>query len=309
MTIEIPTFGSPPDWDDSHRYTKKLNVEMLRCSDRSGRFGPVNVLHTNTDLESVRSETDRIISLMDEMRFDVRREPRPKINSINDIDVVIVGSKRAHADKARYLIKRMSQGFLRLVPEWDGLWYGTDYTPNPLPNIRPLCAGSTFALEAVSLIHAHIRRREDSMAWRGSYVSMLVDIEDSIDDIMNTGGKVAAEKICAFENRVRRDGCWGDESDLFFAAVAVIRDARNMASHTQTHRSQKKRKSQEATLKNMINDFNTRADKYSRSYLKSEYDESAPDHDYKRLKWINSLAQVAVDWVSEYAQHTRSALK
>ena len=301
VAADIPIFGSPPNWDDS-RNAPDLKIEMLRCKDRSGPLEPVNVLHANTNLDSVRNETGRIISIMAEMGFDVEREPNPVIKSRNDIDIALVGSEQASSDMARDLMKRMSLGFLRLVPEWDVLWYGTDYTPSPHQDIKPLCTSSTFSLEAVCLIHAHIRRREDIVAWRGSYVSMLIEIENSIDDIMNTGGKEAWEKIHAFEDKVRRDGRWGSEADLFFAAVAIIRDARNMASHAQDHRSEKKRREQENALKKMISCFDELADKYERSYLKAEYDESASDHGYKRRKWINSIAQVAVAWIDGYAK-------
>ena len=72
--IDVPVFGSEPDWNQCHLHEQDLRIETLRCTDRRrnpGKF--VNILHASTDLESSRDATDRLVSLMGEMGFNCQR--------------------------------------------------------------------------------------------------------------------------------------------------------------------------------------------------------------------------------------------
>ena len=39
---------------------------------------------------------------------------------------------------------------------------------------------------------------------------------------------------------------------------------------------------------------------HQRPHLKFKHDTSEPNSDYKRLKWMNGLAQIAVAWITDY---------
>ena len=72
--IDVPVFGSEPDWNQSHLHGQDLRIEALRCTDRRRNPGEfVNILHASTDLESSRDATDRLVSLMAEMGFNCQR--------------------------------------------------------------------------------------------------------------------------------------------------------------------------------------------------------------------------------------------
>ena len=307
MNIDTPTFGSEPDWNKSKIYGSSLRIEMLWCTDvRGDQSKSVNVLHASTDLESANSSMDRFILLMKEMGFDCRRESGLNTDASSglgaDIDVVIVGSDQNHSNNANYFIQRIALGFLEIVPELDVLWYGTDYTPQQPQDMNLQCSNRAFSVEAACLVHSHARRRKDIAMWRGLCVSMLLRIEDIIDGMLNTWNREAWKKIHMFEDRIRKDGRWGPDADLFFAAVAVILDARNVAAHTQDNMPAKKRQEQEAISKNLTDCFNKLAEMHRRPYLKFKHNISIPDRAYKRLKWMNGIAQIATTWIYKYSQ-------
>ena len=93
----------------------------------------------------------------------VKHESGTTIRNGAEVDIVIVGSEAASREGVRYLIQRISSGFLGLALRWDVLWYGTDYTPQPdLPlTMAPLCSDRAFAMDGICLAHTHIRRRDD----------------------------------------------------------------------------------------------------------------------------------------------------
>ena len=305
--IDVPVFGSEPDWNQCHPYGQDLRIEALRCTDRRrnpGKF--VNILHASTDLESSRDATDRLVSLMGEMGFNCQRrggsyfEPS---SDQSDVDVVIVGCDKNHHNDVAYFIKeRMARGFLEIVPELDVLWYGTDYIPQPPQNMDLLCSDRNFSVEAACMVRAHIRRRGNIEMWRGSCVSMMIRIENIIDRMLNTGSDGAWIKIHRFEDRVRKDGQWGPDADLFFAALTVIHDARDMASHPSDRMPDRRRREIKIISKHLADNFNNLADMHRRPYLKFKHGTSEPTLDYKRLKWMNGLAQIAVAWITNYSK-------
>ena len=304
VTIDPPVFSSAPDWDQVH-HERDLHIEMFRFTyKREDPIKSVNVLHISTDLESARGTMDRLVSLMSEMGFNSQYEDGLDVaKALDGTDVTIVGCDKSHHDDVRYFIQeRIARGFLQIEPESDVLWYGTDYFPQPPSGMDILCSEQNFSVESVCMIHAHSRRRDNIEMWRGSCVSMMIRIENIIDEILNTWNKDTWTKIHRFENKVREDGRWGPDADLFFAALAVIHDARNMAAHSNDHTPSTKQQKKKIISKHLTDNFNSLADMHKRCYLKFKHDTSAPNIDYRRLKWMKGLAQIAVVWITKYRQ-------
>lgn len=303
-TIDVPVFDSKPDWDQVNSHEGDLHAEMLYFTDEhKNSTKSVSILHASTDLESAQDAVNRLVSLMRETGFDCQRDDGIDTYRYSDVgvDMTIVGcDKRRHNDAIYFIQQRMARGFLSIAPELDVLWYGTDYLPRPPAGIGTLCSDRNFSVEAACMIRAHSRRRDNIETQRGSCISMMVRIENIIDGMLDTWDKNARTKIRLFENKVKKDGRWGLEAKLFFAALAVIRDARNAAAHPGDHVPPKMQQKKKKISKRLMNNFNSLANMYGRHYLKFEHDTSAPNMDYKRLKWMNGLAQVAVTWIDNY---------
>ena len=304
--VDAPVFGSEPDWNQLHRYGKILQIEMLRFADEHKDPDKlVNVLHVSTDLESAQGTIDRLVLLMGEMGFNCQREDGLYVKHDRscdaDVDVVIIGCDRSHHDDVAYFIqKRISHGFLEISPELDVLWYGTDYSPQ-LDAKRPLLySDHDFSVKSSCMIHAHIRRRDNIEMLRGLCISMMVRIENIIDGMLNTWNKGTRTKIHRFEDRVRKDGRWGPDADLFFATLNIIRNARNMAAHSNEYISNKKQLKRKLETEHLTDTLNKLADRYERRYLKFKHDISFPNTYYRHLKWMSGLAQIAVAYITDY---------
>ena len=284
-----------------------FHIEMFRCTDSNGvRSRYVNILHVSTDLDGTCYETDRIAQFLKEMGFDIRHEQGLEPRNGIGVDVVIVGSETARFDDAAYLIRRIPVGFLGLVLNWDVLWYGTDGTPRHdlPPNMQPLCSSNAFSTDGICLVHAHIRRRDDLPAWRGLFLTTLIAIEDYVDKMMGTWNEHSAyKKICKFKDRVKSDGRWGSDAELFFAAVDVIRITRNMGSHPLSNLPEEKLKKEEDEMSRLLAEFDELAVKHGCPFRLPRFVTlMSPEHTHALLKWLTSLSQVAVVWIAEYSK-------
>ena len=307
MTTNAPKFGSLPDWREFAHPMAGFHIEMFRCTDSNRvRSRYVNILHVSTDLDGTRYETNRIAQFLKEMGFDIRHEQGLEPRNGIGVDVVIVGSETARFDDAAYLIRRIPVGFLGLVLNWDVLWYGTDGTPRPdlSPGVQPLCSSNAFSTDGICLVHAHIRRRDDLSAWRGLFLTMLIAIEDHIDKMMGTWNEHSAyKKICKFKDRVKSDGRWGSDAELFFAAVDVIRITRNMGSHPLSNLPEEKLKKKGDGMDELLAKFDELAVKHGCPFRPPRsVTPMPPEHTHALLKWLTSLSQVAVVWIAEYSK-------
>ena len=284
-----------------------FHFEMFRCTDNNrGRSKYVNILHVSTDLDGMRGETNQIVQFLKVMGFDIEHEPHMEPRNGMDVDVVIVGSEAARFMDAAYLIQRIPMGFLGLVPNWDVLWYGTDSIPRPdLPsNLLPLCSGHAFSMYGICLVHAHIRRRDDLSAWRGLFLTMLIAIEHFVDKMMDTlDERSVHKKVCKFKYRVRSDGRWGSDAELFFAAVDIMRRMRNMGSHSLSNVPEEKLKKKENEMNELLGEFDKLAVKHGCPFRPPQFTPPVrQEHTHTQLKWMTSLSQVAVMWISEYSK-------
>ena len=284
-----------------------FRIEMFRCTDSNRvRSRYVNILHVGTDLDGMRYETNRVAQFLKEMGFDIRHELGLEPRNGIGVDVVIVGSEAARFEDAAYLIRRIPVGFLGLMLNWDVLWYGTDGTPRPvLPlNVRPLCSSNAFSTYGICLVHAHIRRRDDLPAWRGLFLTMLIEIEYYVDRMMGTWNERSAyKKMCKFKDRVKSDGRWGSDAELFFAAVDTIRKTRNMSSHSLSNVPEEKLKEREDEMNGLFAEFDKLAVKHGCPFRPPRFvTPMPPERTHALLKWLTSLSQVAVVWIAEYSK-------
>ena len=284
-----------------------FRIEMFRCTDRNRvRSRYVNILHVSTDLDGMRYETNQITQFLKDVGFDIKHELGLEPRNIMNVDVVIVGSESARFKDAAYLIRNIPAVFHGLMLHWDVLWYGTDDAPRPvLPlNVRPLCSNNAFSMYGICLVHAHIRRRDDLSAWRGLFLTMLLAIEHYIDKMMGTWNERSAyKKMCKFKDRVKSDGCWGSDADLFFAAVDIIRKTRNTGSHPLSNMPGEKLKKKGDEMDELLAEFDKLAAKHDCSFRPPKFVSPVrPEHTHAQLKWLTSISQASVMWIFKYSE-------
>lgn len=310
MTVNIPKFGSPPDTEES-RMSKDFAIEVFQCTNQDeDRSKYVTILHASTDISKGRSEMNKITQFMQNREFDVIHKPGWDKDSDGVVDVIILGSDDARFEATYSIIRRISLGFLGIFPYWDVLWYGTDYSPQPdMPaTVKPVCSNQEFSLDGICMIHANIRRRDDIAAWDGLYVVALKEIESHIDRVMGTQSTDSVyKKICRFEDKVKSDGLWGPDAELFFAAVEIIRNVRNTGAHSLTSRPKSKLANNIKKGEELMAKFDALAQKYNCPFRPRRFVlPMQPEDTAKLLKWLISLTQISVAWISGYPKPSNS---
>ena len=312
MTVDVPKFGAPPDLEESRsHHTEDFAIEVFQCTNPDeGRGKYVTILHTSTDMNETRSEMNKIVQFMMDRGFDVKHKSDLDADDNMVVDVIILGSEATRFGDAYSIIRRISMGFLGLVPYWDVLWYGTDYTPQPdmSTTMKPICSSQAFSLDGICLIQAHIRRRNDVAAWDGLYILALKEIENYIDTIMKIQSmRSATSKIREFKARVKSDNLWGPDAELFFAAVEIIRNARNTGAHPLVNLPKDKLTSMIDKGNQLIVEFDELAKKYGCPFRPPMFVlPIPPEYTAIHLKWLISLTQVTVAWISEYPEPSNS---
>ena len=302
MTADTPSFGYLPDLNEFNHYMGNFATEMFRFTDNSRiRSKHVNILHFGTDLDGVRHETDRIVSFMTENGFTSTHDPNPKPWS--DADMIIIGNDAARHEAAYYVTRFNTLGWIGLVPYWDMLWYGTDYTPqlNLTPIRVPLCSDRAFSMDGICLAHAHIRRRDDTIALRGAYASILTEIESHMDEMMGTWDKRTKDKIRAFRNKITRDRRLGSDANLFFAAVDVLQKTRHIGMHPLGSIPKMNLDKKGKELESSTAEFDRLAKKYKQPFRPPQFVSNAQVDLHATTKWRFSIARMAVTWIVRYS--------
>ena len=302
MVVDTPGFGYLPNFNEFNHYMENFATEMFRFTDNSRiRSKHVNILHFGTDLDGIRHETDRIVSFMTGNGFTSAHDPNPK--SWSDADMIIIGSDAARHEAAYYVARINTFGWIGLVPYWDMLWYGTDYTPqlNMAPGAAPLCSGRVFSMDGICLVHAHIRRRDDTMALSGAYGSILTEIESHMDEMMGTWDRRTKDKIKAFRNKVTHDGRLGSDTELFFAAVDVLQKTRHIGMHPLGSMPKVDPDKKGKELESSTIEFDRLAKKYKRPFRPPRFVSNAQVNPHATTKWRFSIARMAVTWIVRYS--------
>ena len=302
MVVDTPGFGYLPNFNEFNHYMENFATEMFRFTDNSRiRSKHVNILHFGTDLDGIRHETDRIVSFMTGNGFTSAHDPNPKPWS--DADMIIIGSDAARHEAAYYVTRINTLGWIGLVPYWDMLWYGTDYTPqlNMSPGMIPLCSGRVFSMDGICLVHAHIRRRDDVMALSGAYGSILTEIESHMDEMMGTWDRRTKDKIKAFRNKVTHDGRLGSDTELFFAAVDVLQKTRHIGMHPLGSMPKVDPDKKGKELESSTIEFDRLAKKYKRPFRPPRFVSNSPVDLHATTKWRFNIARMAVTWIVRYS--------
>ena len=133
---------------------------------------------------------------------------------------------------------------------------------------------------------------------------MLIAIEDYADKMMGTWNERSAyKKICKFKDRVKSDGRWGSDAELFFAAVDTIRKTRNMGSHSLSNVPGGKLEEKRDEMDELLVEFDKLAAKHGCPLRPPRFvPPVGSEHTHALLKWLTSLSQVAVVWIAEYSK-------
>lgn len=193
-------------------------VTLHRFTDESrARARHVNILHVSTG-----GPDHRILRVAEQMRSwgyshahgDVKKDcldasdPRGLLRACRDADILIVGSSKNRESAARYLLNMVGDGWFGIMPHWDVLWYGLNgdgkgrrarrksangkngHMPEGGPSmfgIGPVRTGPEFVLDAVAMVHAHIRRREDTSAILDCMRSLWNEVSASLSALAACG--------------------------------------------------------------------------------------------------------------------------
>lgn len=313
MTVSTPRFGPKLDLDEHHSHMKNFEAEMYEFSDNTReRDRYVNILHLGTDIGTARPQMNRIVRRMEKWGYETEckhdlglSDDREMLLAGIDTDMLIMGSDTTRYASARYVLWCVNIGWFGILPYWDVLLYGTDYTPEwPEPRVGlnpPTCSNHKFALDGVCLAHAHIRRRYDTSTLRGAYLDIMREIEGRINELVKGAWKVrnTAERIEKFKAKVAYDGHNGPDVELFFTALDVLRNSRNDGAHITKGLPQAEVEKKIKRSNALRADFDRLANTHGRPLWPPIPSSKADSH--FAGKWEYGLAHMAVAWLEEYS--------
>ena len=236
--MDVPRFGPRFNMDSHMRHMEKLKtVKMYRFVDNCReRARCMNVLYVGT--EEPDEGIDRVVKQMSVWGYthkvnDVKKDSVDMsdtdgmFQACYDADVLIVGSSKKKELTARHVLSLVRAGWFGIMPQWDVLWYGlNDYVPEGGPDMfemGPVCTGSDFAVEAISLLHAHVRRRDDWAARQGCMRLLWGEMVGGLARLSGTVSRPGSDVVKAFKEKLTSDGM-GDELDakMLFTALEML---------------------------------------------------------------------------------------
>lgn len=282
------------------RWRSGFDAEMYRC--RRGRYGEkgssLDILHVSTDLEAASSEMKKIVTFLESRGFHTQCVPSP--GYWPEADLLIIGSDKPHSEHAVNLANYLPS-VLGIVTPLDVLLYGLHgkIETKLAPADQPLLAGRSFGLDGICLTHSRMRRWTDNIVLGGIFNTKVIGIENCIDAVMGWKDKWFTAKVRDFEKKVRDDGRYDPEAELFFAAVRVANACRNVGVHALEHVPKNKRfdYSGEALQK-----FNEVAAKHKRNELCLEYVSNNFAGTTESIKHYTKIATYAHNWACEYVK-------
>lgn len=273
---------------------------MYRC--RRGRYGEkgssLDILHVSTDLEAASSEMKKVVIFLKSRGFHIQRVPSP--GYWTEADLLIIGSDKPHSKHAAKLANYLPS-VLGIVTPLDVLLYGLHgkIETNLAPADRPLLAGRSFGLDGVCLTHFRMRRWTDNIVFGGIFNTKVIGIENCIDAVMGWKDKWFTTKVRDFEKKIRDDGRYDPEAEMFFAAVGVANACRNVGAHAQEHVPENK--IFDYTEK-ALQKFYEVAAKHKRNELRLEYVSSNFAGITEFIKHYIKIATYAHNWACEYVK-------
>ena len=299
---ENSTDSSPIVFGVHHDYTEHwqsvfgADMHRYRRTPHAEKGNSLNILHVSTDPKAASGEMSEITRFLESRCFSDECMHKPK--DWSDADILIIGSDERHSECAVKMAKYISSSSGIVMP-LDVLLYGLHgkIIPDMLPVDRPLLTNKFFGIDGICMAHSRMRRWVDNIVIVGIITSKIIGVENCIDAVMGWNNEWFAEKVDAFKEKVRDDGRLDYEAELFFAAVDVARECRNVSVHVQKHNPNNKDRTREKTSK-----FNRLATMQNRFELCLMCDYDDPRYMIEAIKYYTRLATCAHDWVSEYAK-------
>ena len=189
------------------------------------------------------------------------------------------------------------------MPHWDVLYYGIGHDPDSiLPFKDPvLYSKNAFSTRGICVAFAHIKRRDDPIVFTGLQAHMIKAIEMCIDEILPTKAEYFGEKKELFQNKIKKDGNWNSDAEIFFAAIDVLQKVRNKMTHPSD--STKLQRNIKMLAQQFVYFCNT-AEKYG-CKVTPDFISSFTEADlHKHIKWQNSIGRAAVEWIYSYKKAT-----
>ena len=305
MVSKLPKFRPKVDTNISYQHMADFGVEIFQYTNENKiRSRHVNVFHVSTDLNNGKQEINKISQFLKYEGYDVKYQQHPK--SWHDVDVLIIGSDKAHLDNVDYIIRTVLK--MGIMPHWDVLCYGIGYDPSSvLPfEDQVLYSSSSFSTHGIYITFAHVRRRDDSITLMGLQAHMMRAIEKDMDDILQTGAKHFDEKKKLLRDKIKNDGNWNSDAEIFFAVINVLQKIRNMAIHLSD--SAEHRRNIEIWTQHLVYFCNT-AEKHGYK-VTSDFTGSFTKADiHKHFKWQISIGRAAIEWLDSYKDVTISKMK
>ena len=236
----LPAFGQPPTIEDHNMALGGLESETLLCvrTTADGEPETVNILHASPNMGRVGAEITHIGNFMRARGFTV--EWKGRFYDWVNADVLILGVDKSHMLQASQALGILTHG-AGLVMGWNVLVYGLDCTPTLEPDLdgSPLLTDRSFGPDAVCMLHAHIRLRDNIQFWSGYLAHMADRIEYCIALLIGSSphGKPAGDgrslfnKINILADEFGKSGLRESDVDLFAHAAHLIRAVRNSYVH------------------------------------------------------------------------------
>ena len=304
MVSHLPKFRPRVDINIRYQHTTCFGAEMLQCTNENKiRSRYVNILHLSTDLSKGKQEINKISQFMKDEGYDVKHQPCPEF--WRDVDVLIIGSDKAHLEDVKDIINRLF--YVGLVPHWDVLCYGIGYDSNSVLPLKDqvLYSNRLFSTRGMCIVFAHIMRRDDVIVLIGLLAHMMKTIEANIDeilqtnrgDILQTNARYFDCKKKMFRDIIKNDGDWNSDGDLFLAAINLLQKIRNVFTHTQNSAEQERD----------IKIWTEQAVYFCNVSKKLGYkfvpDFTIPITDaniHKHIKWEISIGRAVIKWIDDY---------
>ena len=236
----LPAFGEPPTVEECTIVLGDLEVETLRCMRTTSDGTPeaVNILHASPDIGRVDAEIACIADFMKTRGFTVER--KIWFNDWVDTDVLIFGLDESHMSRVDRALGILIRG-AGLVRGWNVLLYGLDGRPQlePDPFENPLLTDQNFGFDAICMLHAHMRLRNNTQFWTGYLVYMVDLVEYGITLLIENSphGKPANDernlyrRINILAGELREAGVKKADVELFTHAAHLTRVVRNAYVH------------------------------------------------------------------------------
>lgn len=285
-----------------------FDVEMYRCHrPHYGECQEVRILHMSTYRPGAWPEVLKIIQYMNSAGFVV--EYKRYVGQVfhqdwSTADVLLLGCDSKQVARARRIMDEMERGLHGVLREWDVLWYFADGRVPRKARLHMdgsgLCAGDRFSADGLRMVHAHIRRRHDTTAQRGLYVTLGQWVADGIDRIVppnprwdNFGKKVDRLKKCI--------GTGGRDRDMFFAVVEFLMELLNRSSHPRVSSSFDNRMESYQNLKTVARRYGIGLSLFTEHECPVRQD-GEPSHQDRHVGRRSAVAwaRIARAWLNDY---------